>query len=575
MSDGTACVWDAATGKEQAVLKVDDGYSSRAVGFSRDGPLMAVIDIHSGNDTVRVWNLKTGKEQAPLKGVGAGSAALAFGPDASTLVTTGVDGFRVWDVSTGRAGPARKGTALWLQKLGMEVALSADRSTAVLTDAKFQSIRVCDLKTGTERANIVPGGTALPMAMSHDGSALVTVSLPSLGPDKARPGPAEVVELWDTRTGKKRATLPGLPCFSPDGRTLAVVQRVSTTGFPQWQINLWDARDVRFWLTVDEDADWSPTMMFSADGRTLVASGENGIKVWDVPVKQESAVLAGHTGPVRAVAFAPDGKTIASAGDDKTVRLWEVSTRKVTATLAGHTGPVTSLVFGPGGKLLVSGGADRTIRLWDPATGKETSRLAVPEPVVNLTLSPDGAVVAAAAADRRVRHWEVRTGKELASYEGKFVAYSPDGRTLAWATGPEHGIQLWDIATARERRWLGGYPPLVFAPDGKTLASGGRSAIVWDLTEGKEKVLAYLDRTAGSPEATCLAYGPDGKTVAIGHPDHVVTLWDLERKPRVERETLRGHYDRVTAVAFSPDGRTLASASADHAVRLWNIAPKR
>jgi len=442
-------LWSWPAGEELRRLDPKDNIPV-ALAFSLDGKVLAT----GGSSSIRLWDPTTGQEQCRFEGHHAQVMDLAFSPDGSLLASAGADGVvTVWELRKKNAPRPLTGVGYRLTAFTLTA-----NGRLLLTSARDGKLAVWDARTGQHLRTLASWRhVADTLAVAPDGRTAIALS--NYGESSSR---------WELRTGRQLPPFSGIDTriirlvYSPDAKKLAlgtidgVVHLRSTTSDKEcrrlegeaqgraihalaWaddgrtlavsyyggDIGLWEpSTGQRFHRIPTLPREHAETIAFSPDGRLLAAAWKTrGIRLYEVVSGQEIRCFGSGRIPIRALAFAPDSRTLAAGvwrgrfrfdegfvplpdGEEKfAIQLWDVPGRKQLRLLRGHQDEVHTLAFSPDGVSLISGSDDDTVLAWDVAdvtcrrpTGKELSADKLPYLWTDLA-SKDAARAQRAVAD--------------------------------------------------------------------------------------------------------------------------------------------------------------------------------
>jgi WD40 repeat protein/DNA-binding SARP family transcriptional activator len=502
--------------------------------FSPDG---RVLVAGTTRGALIFWNLASGARLGPVLHHPRGQESrgnLAFAPDGATVYTS-VQGGKtiVWDVTRRRrVRTIPLGGTLAVSRNGKTLALGQQDGSIILVDAGTGRRR----RVLTGHSTIVTG-----LAFSPDGATLASAS------------DDRTAILWNLATGKARETLRGHAgsitgvAFSPDGATLY-------TSSLDDSVIAWDLTRTRgLARRLTGAAGPVVGVAFSRRDPNLLALAQHDgpVRLWDVARRVGfGKPLDVVGGSANAVAFSPDGRTLAAADADGTVVLFDVATHaRVGRPLRPPHGPIpapyqrrviSGIAFSPDGRLLATAGNDGSMVLWDLAR-----RAPIGGPpldpggsVTAVAFSPDGRTLAWGMGDKvlltrvpdgNVLYQLAAPGPGLSSFVGA-LAFSPDGKLFAVASF-DGKMQLWDPHTGEVRSpvWVaedGEVMSMSFSPDGSVLATAGNegTATLWDV--GSRKRIG--PPLTGPPSPGVAVFAPTGHTLATAFHDGTVQLWDMD-----------------------------------------------
>ena len=299
--------------------------------------------------------------------------------------------------------------------------------------------------------------------------------------------------------------------------------------------------------------------------------------------------MKGRSQVVEALAFSPDGRTLASSGGDTSVRLWNLSGLKTGSPpdrpiVLPHESVRLALAFSPDGKRLACGG-ENSLTIWSVALPNVEPLVWKPGLTYRcLAFSHDGATLAVGCDDGSVRLLDGDTARERAVLRRhcdmvRSLAFSPDGSLLV-SSGQDRQIMLWDAASGAELRSLGrtgAYPVqlVAFSPRDDEIAVGDVAGISHEIGLIDPHTGEIRSRIAGHETAvSALTFSPDGQTLATASlADRTIKLWNVKNGKELSR--LAEGVGAICSIVFAPDGEWLAYAGNDLTIRVWHVSDDR
>jgi WD40 repeat protein/uncharacterized caspase-like protein len=292
------------------------------------------------------------------------------------------------------------------------------------------------------------------------------------------------------------------------------------------------------------------------------------------PSENAVAISTPHSGDVTGVVFAPDGRTLVSAGYDKTIKVWDTSSGRVLRTLQGHEETIKQIGITPDGQKIVSTSEDETIRIWEAKSGTLLHTLQscavgnVCPYIDSFAIDSKGGLITLDLFS--LKRWDIDSGKlnaklaefsgDWGDWQGKVIALSPDDKLIALAEQKDFArIRLLDAKTGKQVKGfdnarVSNITHMAFSRDGKMLATGGEGPgdlKIWDVASGRMLQDIVVEDVKG------LAFSPDGKLLAsVAFLDDAVRIWDTASGKALQTIATPRPW---LAVAFSPDGNLLVA----------------